>query len=238
MPPTLLSLPSELRLQILHHALLPSPPSHPTNPDPSLINIEFRTARALARLGCHVYWGTSAMTALLLTNRQLLAEATDVLYKSFVFSWAPFPVRGFVLWADSLSAQARAAVRRVAFTAVLARVEAIAAARNAGEEEGLVWELKGLKLEDEVRGLRERLTGLREVRVRVAITNAPGHRLGVPVEELMGTRELEDAIMMVAGCFQGVEKVELESVTPQGWQGMFTQAVVGNCRRRIGLGQW
>ncbi len=77
----LLSLPIELRLQILYHALLPSPPSYGPTSDMTLIDVDTREVHkeCVTNFPNKYYWGTSRMTPPLLINRQLHLEAEEVL---------------------------------------------------------------------------------------------------------------------------------------------------------------
>src|SRR5438034_10299019 len=84
----LLHLPVEIRLEILHFAILcPIPCDSCDAAKVCLGSSDFRHASIRNRQ--RYYWGTERMTRLLRVNHQLHAEAEEVLYTSFLFCFPP-----------------------------------------------------------------------------------------------------------------------------------------------------
>jgi len=172
------------------------------------------------------------MSALLRINRQLSLEAEDVLYKSFVFCYAPLEARQLVDWAGSLSSCARAIVGRIEFRVVLSRLTAERAGRSRNEWR---WVSAVRAVEDDARELSGLLPALKEVRLRVIVFGLPLDIIDRGVgHETAGSEKMQDAIVKIAGHFKNVTKVELDAVSKSVW----SEAVVESCRRRIEKGEW
>jgi len=102
----LLSLPPELRRQIFRLALT-APKNQYFQKNRVIVDV------VIGGLGS-AYWGTKAMSSLLRVNRQIHAEAKNVLYTDSVFRFAPsVTIAGLKKWFDRLSDYGRTMIRHI-----------------------------------------------------------------------------------------------------------------------------
>lgn len=191
-PPTItpskahfLHLPVEIRLRIIYHALLPPPPRNNPSCD------------------------------LLLVNRQVHAEAEDVLYSNFRFCFPHYLNAALVR--DFLGGVGPRTVQ------LIRKVDVLAIFRTGNGDGGYAVKQRREAFETLIRELPR----LSSVVVAVSFTRSP-------VEESR-MKELVDAVLGLVRVFSGVESLELvHGGSPIGQRG----DIVRECRERVRAGEW
>ncbi|RFU26067.1 hypothetical protein B7463_g10271, partial [Scytalidium lignicola] len=205
---TLLSLPVELRKQILYHAFLVicSPaPGYALNRNPLLVNLLFASDlpdKVRSSPNSHIYgfWGKEPMSRLLRLNHQLTAEAIEVLYGgNFIFEFSDTTsVARVKRWLD-LVGDKKSLVKHIAVSTVinlkalsLLSDEASLQAKNANSRHREAWAF-----------LRTELPALRTVRIYFGFVS--GLKGGPP-----GKERLMDQVMGLVKVFEGVERLWID----------------------------
>ncbi|KAH8819008.1 hypothetical protein F5884DRAFT_417 [Xylogone sp. PMI_703] len=207
-PPSLLSLPVELRKQILFQAFLVicSPaPAYALNRNPLLVNLIFASDlpdNVHDARNSHIYglWGREPMSRLLRINHQVAAEAIDVLYGgAFIFEFSDTTsVTKVKRWLN-LVGDKKFLIRHIAMSTVinlkalsLLSDEATQSAMCVNRRHREAWEY-----------LKAELPALKTVRIYFGFVNTL--RGGPP-----GKERLMDQVMALVKVFQGVERLWID----------------------------
>lgn len=223
LPPTLLTLPAEIRLKVLHYALyIPSPNAHL----PNAISVFWPRAFNDPDKYKPSFYGTRSMSSLLVLSKQLYAEASQLLYTRFIFSFPHYMRLPSVIdFTTTIGERARGLVREI--------IVGIHLDLGYDETESFIRQHNLNKLapaKEALLYLRERLPGLTKVHLSVGFVSGPFSDVLVRRR----VNELADMVMGLAEIFighgQGIEVV----VSNQDKQ-RCRRDILEACRERIGV---
>ncbi|OCK80241.1 hypothetical protein K432DRAFT_382422 [Lepidopterella palustris CBS 459.81] len=228
--PSLLCLPTELRLRIFYYAFedpneYHRPCHRPWEPlRPPYFNVEYH--KNVLRASRHfrtLYWGTESMSSLLRINRQLHREAEEVLYTQFLVRWVA-PLQHFVGFTKMISSSARQTLRHIEIQICLS-----GPSFDKGEERPEIEETKKI-----LEGVVANLTGLRSVKANFAISKAGSGR----DRPTSLQAKYADTIMELLYVFRNIDRVilphpPLTQLTPDvSWE------IFDDCRKRLEARAW
>lgn len=225
----LLSLPIELRREILRYALIASCAPSPllASKIPNGIKLLWasdfiRSPRHEVNSEVYGYWGQEQMSRILRVNHQLLSETLEVLYAGdFVFEFSNTTRLGNVrFWLDALG-EKRGLVRQIAVSVVvdLKMLSVIAhagklAATNTIRDKKDAWAC-----------LRRELEGLESVRVELGFVRMMD-------DALMGMERVVGELMALIGIFEGVKRLAIDGsrMTEE------RVTILQKCNKMMGIG--